>query len=451
MLTLSLILLAAAPDAPLARQELVPPPAPFRAEVTDPLLAPPPAPAVELQSWEQARQLLREQSTDERQAAAGVERASGRWRQALGVLFPNLNASASSQVNALDLGAPYLGAGTPPDASNPAVAGSISASQSLIDVPAWRGVSAASAAERSAEATLSDVRRRLTGSLARGLVSVIAAERIAELNRLGLRQALERVALTERTRELGAATQLDVTRVRQDAELARGTLVAGDEQLLRARDALGLALGAPRGVAPSSTFNLNGLVEELKQVCRPSSWESRGDLIAARESARSATHAREQASAGYLPSVRAQSNLTGYTTDPGFGRLGVWSIGAVLSVPLWEGGIREGLVRERRGAETQSEAALEATRRAVEQEVLQAERRVGIADALLSSARQARELAAELDALTRRAFEVGRGSSLELVQSAQALRQADVLLAQREFELVQARLDAFLTEAQCNW
>ena len=46
---------------------------------------------------------------------------------------------------------------------------------------------------------------------------------------------------------------------------------------------------------------------------------------------------------------------------------------------------------------------------------------------------------------------MGRGSSLELVQSAQALRQADVVLATREFELVQARLDSLLTEASCDW
>ena len=57
----------------------------------------------------------------------------------------------------------------------------------------------------------------------------------------------------------------------------------------------------------------------------------------------------------------------------------------------------------------------------------------------------------QLDQLTRRSFEVGRGSSLELVQSAQALRQADVVLATREFELVQARLDSLLTEASCDW
>jgi hypothetical protein len=73
-----------------------------------------------------------------------------------------------------------------------------------------------------------------------------------------------------------------------------------------------------------------------------------------------------------------------------------------------------------------------------------------VAEELLKSATQARALAAQLDTLTRRAFEVGRGSSLELVQSAALLRQADVALATREYELVSARLDAVLTEARCD-
>ncbi|MFP2923854.1 TolC family protein, partial [Pyxidicoccus sp. 3LG] len=62
-----------------------------------------------------------------------------------------------------------------------------------------------------------------------------------------------------------------------------------------------------------------------------------------------------------------------------------------------------------------------------------------------------RDLAERTDRLTRRAFEVGRGSSLELVQSAAALRQAELTLVLREFELVQARLGAYLTEARCDW
>jgi outer membrane protein TolC len=120
-------------------------------------------------------------------------------------------------------------------------------------------------------------------------------------------------------------------------------------------------------------------------------------------------------------------------------------------LPLWEGGSREGLVTERAGIASQAEATLDDTRRTLSIEVTQARRGIGVAEALLKSAAEARALAARTDQLTRRSFEIGRASSLELVQTAAALRQADIALATREFELVQARLDAILTEATCNW
>jgi outer membrane protein TolC len=228
-------------------------------------------------------------------------------------------------------------------------------------------------------------------------------------------------------------------------------LVAGDEQLLRTREALAVLLGRERGVGVASSFVLDGLVHDVGGDCASVPSEERSDLVAARESLLSAERGLGQARAGYLPTLGVTSSLVGYTTDPDLGRFATWNIAAVLSVPIWEGGTRGGVVQERRGGVTQAEAALEATRRQVLLEVARARRGVAVAEQLVSTAERGRELAAELDRMTRRAFEAGRGTSLELVQSAQALRQADVLLATRQFELVQARLDAFLTEARCDW
>ena len=77
---------------------------------------------------------------------------------------------------------------------------------------------------------LRDTQRRLTLGVARTLVATVASERAAELNRVGLRQALERAALTQRSFELGASNQLDVVRVSQDVAVARESLVSGDER-----------------------------------------------------------------------------------------------------------------------------------------------------------------------------------------------------------------------------
>ncbi|GMU03099.1 efflux transporter outer membrane subunit [Corallococcus caeni] len=426
------------------------------------MLAPvPPAPE-QVTTWDEALTRVRQRSTDLRGAEAGVTRAEGRWRQSLGLLLPNARATAGAGVDVLHPDVPsapgggVVGGGTSaPGVSVPsAPLGTLSASvtQTLIDVSAWRGLSSAKASEAASVANLQDVQRRLTQGLAQVLVATVAAERAAEINRVGLRQALERQALTQRSFELGAGTQLDVVRVSQDVAVARQTLVAGDEQLRRTRESLGLSLGEDHGVGVNPAFNLGGLVDQTRRDCTPlQDLGARPDLVAQRANVDAARESRRQASAGYLPTLGLSSTVLGFTTDPGFGRFATWNVSAVLSVPLWEGGQRGGLVREREGIEQQAAQNLEATRRNVSVEVSRARRGVEVAEALLKTASESLELADRTDRLTRRAFEVGRGSSLELVQSGAALRQAQLALVLREFELVQARLAAFLTEARCDW
>ncbi len=456
-LLVGLLASAALAEAPTP----LPPPTPFQPKVDDPMLSPvPPAPR-QVASWEEALSLVRERSTDLESAQAGVERAEGRWRQALAALLPNARFSACVAIDALNpdtsvscQGTPVGGGGTGNGRQPTAPLGTATASltQAVVDVSAWRGLSSAEASQRSAEASLQDVRRRLSLGLSRTLVAVVAAERAAELNRLGLRQALERAALVQRTLELGAATQLDLARTRQDVELARQSLISGDEQLRRAREALGSALGFDQAAGVNPGFNLQGLVTQTQTSCAPlKNVSERPDLLAAQAQLESSRDSRRQASAGYLPTLGLTSNLSALTTDPGPGRVATWSIGAVLSVPIWEGGSRGGLVRERAGAEKQAAATLERTRRDVEFEVARTRRGVEVAEALVKAAAEARSLAEQTDQLTRRSFEIGRSGSLELVQSAAALRQAELALALREFERVQARLDAFLTEARCDW
>lgn len=429
----------------------LPAPQPFKPDIQDPMLAPVARPETELKTWDEALDMARRNSTDERSAEAAIARAHGRWRQSLGALLPNARASASLAFDLLNPDRAPLAGASDPNATSPLGSATAGLTQSVIDVSAWHGLDSSEASQQGAESSLSDVRRRLTLGLSRTLVAVVTAERIAELNRLGLQQALERAALTARTAELGAATQVDVVRVEQDVEVARGILIAGDEQLLRTREALGIAVGVPREVGVVRGFVLDGLLRETEQVCKKVSWEERPDVEAARQNVESASATRRQASAGYLPTLGVTSNFLAYTVDPGGVRAATWSIGAVLSVPIWEGGTREGLVEERRGAETQAAQTLETARRTAALEATRAQRGVGVAEALVQSAAKAREKAAQLDTLTRKSFEAGRGSSIELVQSAQVLRQADVSLAARELELVQARLDAILTEASCAW
>lgn len=438
------------------------PPAP---QVNDPLLAPVPSAPVELSTWSEALGLLRQRSTNLQTALAQVEAAAGQWRIALAALLPTLQGTASVQYNVLNPGSTTLvggGAGggvttggsdgDGPRPTSPLGAGILTASVPVVSLQAFTALGIARESQRTAVLSLAETRRQLTGALARALVSVSASERLADVNRLNLRTALERLAIAQRRLELGAGMQLDVLRVQQDAEAARASVVSADESLRQSREALGLALGLPQPVGLSHNTPLEQLLAGARQDCRRlEDLDSRPDLAAARSRLTVAERSVSEVKTQYFPTLALQSTAVALTVDPGFAEVPTWNIGAALVLPFWEGGVREGRLRLARAQAEVARQAVVEQERAVTVEVLQARRSVEVAQAARDIAARARALAEETDRLTRRSFEVGTGTSLELIQSAAALRQAELQLVVRESELQQAQVQAFLAEAACDW
>lgn len=453
-------LLAQAPEEPPRAQ----PP------VSDPLLAPVPPAPVQVSSWDEALELLKQRSTDLRTALAQVESAAGQRRIALAALLPSLTGTVGVEVNVLNPGAtPFLGGGgggvggglgggvgggggdgfRP---TSPLGLGTLSASVAVLDLRALTALGTAREVQRTASLSLAETRRQLTGALAQALVRVSAQERLSEVSRVNLRTALERLALAERRLELGAGTRLDVVRVRQDAESARAQVVSSDEQLRQAREALGLVLGIPGAVGLARGVKLEALLQRARQDCqRLEDPGGRADLAAARSRLRVAERQVTEVKTQYVPTLSLTSTAVALTVEEGFAQVPAWNVGASLVLPFWEGGAREGRLRQTRAqAEVARQDVVELERGATV-EVARARRAVEVATAARDIASRERELAEENDRLTRRAFEVGTGTSLELIQTAAALRQAELQWVVREFELEQARVQAFLAEAACAW
>ncbi|CAM4251744.1 TolC family protein [Corallococcus soli] len=330
--------------------------------------------------------------------------------------------------------------------------GVLNASVPVVDLAALYALGSAKETRRTAALSLAETRRQLTRGLAQALVSVSSTERLAEVNRVNLRTALERLALAQRRFELGAGTRLDVVRVEQDAQAARRNVVIGDEDLRQARESLGLALGTPSAVGLAEGQELNALLQDARKTCQPlESLERRADIATARSRLVVAERAIGEVKRQYAPTLDLTSNTTALTVNPGFAEVPIWNIGASLVLPFWDGGAREGRLRQTRGQLEQARADVVSLERDVVVEVTQAKRAVQVSQATRELADRERKLAEENDRLTRRSFEVGTGTSLELVDAAGALRQAELELVIRDFQLRQAQVDAFLSEAACEW
>ena len=444
--------------APRAFAQGAEPPAP--PHVDDPMLVPVPRAAIEIASWEVALQHVRARSTDLRVAAYAVERAEAQQRVALAGALPSLNGTAAftHQIITREIVQPTgFGAGgveyrtfssPPTDFLN----GQLVATQPVLALRAWNNIGTARIATDASRLSFEDAKRQIALSVANSIVGVVTAERIAELNRVGLVNALQRVELTVRKSALGGATGLDVLRARQDVELARATLVAGDESLRQSREALGIAIGFPEQVGVPANVDISGLERDARGTCKPAATvDERADIAALRTQLDVAHRNINDVKYQFAPIVNLQSALASTTTDTGSAPNTTWNVQAVLTIPLWEGGARYGNLRDVHAQEAIAEQRLEAGRRTAMIQITQARRGVTVSEDRRRVASAVRDLAVETDRLVRLAFQEGRGTSLELITAAQSLRESEIQLALRDFELVKSRVLAVLALASCPW
>ncbi|MDI1436631.1 TolC family protein [Polyangium sorediatum] len=431
-------------DAPA--QPAPPPATPPAIDVADPALAPvPPAPKT-LGNWRDAMTLIETRAPDLRIAEAEVARAEALAEQARGRYLPRIDGQGQAQT--IILPRPQGDLNTPFAATLSASIGA-TATVPLIQPRLWYAAGTAKVNIEAAKQTESDRRRTLLANLASVIVQVVAAENQSEINRAALKTALERLELTRRRARLGTGTQLDVVRAEQDLMLVRNQLLQSNEQIRRTRESLGLALGdnVPYGVPPN--ISLNDIEQSVRGTCHAGKPEERPDVVAAKKQLEVAERQVGEARRGYLPTLDASTTIN-VTSQPQFiGGNYIWTARALLTIPIFDAS-RSGEVSAARASVELQKARLEAAERQARLDAQQTYRGVEVADQTRALAERTRDLAKETARLSQVAFEAGTATSFELIDAAQRLRQAELDLAQREFELVRAKIAALLAAAVCD-
>ncbi len=420
--------------------------------VSDPMLTPVPAAKRILSSWAEAVTYLRARSTDLKIALDQVLQAEAQTRVALSQYLPSLTSTGAVSHQFLTSSGIYLSSGGA-NSSNTTYSGNLQLQQTILNAQQFDQISIDELNEDATRMSVEDKKRTLALSLANQIVSVVTAERTAEINRVGLKVALEQLEISRRKQSLGAANGLDVVRAEQNAANARATLVSGDESLRQAREALGLALGVPEetGVAPD--VNIDGLAQSALDSCRVvNDVNERPDVAAARTNLEVAKRNLRNVYLTFVPTLNAQSTMTYVSPAPAFGSPNpTWNIQGILTIPWFDGGARYGNLRNARAAEDIAAQNLEALRRNAVIQVQQARRGLEVAAQSDKVATEQRDLAAKNDTLTQTAYMAGQGTSLELVTASEAHRQAELNLALADFNVVKARLLAVLALATCPW
>ena len=456
-LALSSRLSAQPADAPPKAAEFEQPRLP---EVSDPMLRElPPAPNI-LRSWQQALLLVRNQSTSLRIAAAQAEQARAQARQALSGSLPTLTGTGNVNHHLLrgERTTPALpplipaSSVTVPDPATTWQAG-LGLRVPVFAPQSWYDYGTAKQIERTARLSAKETQRLELASTAEAIVSVVTAERLAEVSRVSLRSALSTYELTKKRADLGAATKLDVLRIEQEAQLTRAQVVTADESVRRSREALGLALGSTEPWSVTPAVRLDGLAADARASCRPErTIDARPDIRAARAGLEVAERNVKSVDRSYLPTIDFVSNLTYLShqeISPNNEHV-TWTIGGILTWTLYDGGLRYAAREANERQVTIQREQLTQTKRQATFEVVQATRSVQVADANLQVSTRSRDIAKESVRLSQVAFVNGTGTSFDLVDTARRWREAELDLAIKEFEVVRAKVAALLALATCD-
>jgi outer membrane protein, multidrug efflux system len=417
----------------------------------DAMLAPPPEAIRRIASWDEALNLIRAQSPDYLSSYQSVLRAEAQKRIALAALLPVLNGQGAYVHQFLNETIVIPAMPPIPITTPPANVFSVGATLAW-SVVNPRGIYAQGTASRNVEVarlSFEDRRRTIAQAVVSAMLSTLAASRVSELNRVSLRAALERLVLTQTRQQFGQGTALDVDRAQQDVEASRALIITGDESLREAREALGAALGSPVALAPPGDLNLDQFEAAVARTCHINDEiEHRPDVRAARLQVEVAERGVTDAELQLAPSLNLGSQVN-YATQTVLAPNTTWSLQGAIVVPFYDGGARYGAMRDARAAAEQARQALVTTRIAAIVAAAQAEREVGVVRASRDVAARRRDLADRIDHRTRAGYAQGLGTSLDLVTSAEALRQTEIDLALLDFQVGQARANAVLTNAEC--
>jgi outer membrane protein TolC len=413
------------------------------------LALPPPAPR-QIASWDEALSLIRSQAPDYVSSAQAVVRAEAQKRIALAAVLPTLTGQVGYTHQFITEQLPLGSGGSletypPPDVLG--LGGTLS--WNVLSPRALYQVGTASVGIEVARLSFADRRRAIAVAVVDALLSTLAAERVAELNRVGLRAALERLELTKTRLQYGQGTALDVDRAQQDVESARALILSGDESLRKSREALGVALGFPTATAAPGDLDLEQFEQAVSHTCRPNDdIERRPDVAVARTRVEVAARGVREAELMLAPSITLSSQAQ-YASEVVFGPSTTWTVQGVLNLPFYDGGARYGALRDARAALEQAHQALVSARLSAIVGSAQAFREVTVLQASREVAARQRDLAARIDARTREGYAHGLGTSLDLVTSAQSLRQTEIDLALYDFRVGSARAAAALINAEC--
>ncbi len=292
-----------------------------------------------------------------------------------------------------------------------------------------------------------DVRRQVALAVASAYLAVVAQHRAREVAQRAVDNAHAHYDFAHTRFTGGVGNRLDDVRASQEVATSEAQREAALSGLARAQEALGVLLGAEAAVDAQDDVVLPDAPTLDQGLSRAAT--ERSDVVASARRVKAAERVVDDSWTDYMPLLvglfqpfyQTPASLTQPTTG--------WQAQLMLSVPLYDGGLRYGQKAEREANVAASRTQQEAIVRQAKSEVRVAFAVLERSDAGLVANTQAAQLAAQALEMATLSYKAGATSNLEVIDAERRARDAETAVVVAEDTARRARLD--LLAASGRW
>jgi outer membrane protein TolC len=373
-------------------------------------------------------------------AALEIQRADAIVRELRAAALPTLYGNAT--YTRLD-GERTLGTG--PDTPPRVVAGANQlAANATLTVPlimpkSWVAWAHARESVDVSRLTAADVRRQVALATARAYLTVLTTKRVLEVNERARETAKAHYDYAHARRLGGVGNRIDEVRAAQELAAVESQVQSAAANVTRAREALGVLLGAERPVDTSDEPDLPAPPEFAAALDEAE--QQRADLRAARARHQAAENVYRDSWTDFMPTLAGVFQPFYQNPASLVMPLTGWQATVSLSWPLYDGGLRYGLRRERAVLVLEARAQAEAALRQARADVRTAFEAARRAEAALAAAREAARLSRDALGLATLAYGAGATTNIEVIDAERRARDAETAAAIAEDAARQARID----------
>lgn len=394
-------------------------------------------PAMERLTFDEAVRRAIANNPSVQQAASGILRAEALFHQVRSFSLPTVDAVVTTRT----IGPLVRFAGEP---ITPRIQVNIAPA---IRVPILTPVSWAQAAQAQNQVVVAqrgteDVKRVIGVATAEAYLAIIARQRQLALNERARDNAQAHFDYAQQRFEGGLGSRLNALRAQQAWSTDEARVEEARLLVRRAQEALGVLVAAdgPVDAAGEPAFETPADVPHAAGV--PSAlFSTRTDVQLANAQVAAAERVLKDSWKEYTPTLTGVVAPQILTPSGLFALTRSWSAALVFDVPIFEGGQRRGLSRERQALLEVTRSERGALERQASSEIRTAMEAVRSLDRALVSARAAADQAEEVVRITDVAFRAGATTNIEVIDAQRNARDAETQAAIAEDAVRRAKLD----------